>query len=130
MAIKKLELKHWSSYLPYDVKIVESYWSYRFLEQVTEVITLDFSNIGIYFYDEYSNLALRPMSDLNKEVDINGETFTPAERIKKMYPSDTFSSTKNIAQWSYRIVQQLLEWHFDIYGLIDEGLAININELC
>lgn len=130
MAIKKLELKHWSSYLPYDVKIVRSYWSYRFLEQVTEVITLDFSNIGIYFYDEYSNLTLRPMSDLNKEVEINGETFTPAERIKKMYPVDTFSSTTNPAQWSYRIVQQLLEWHFDIYGLIDEGLAININELC
>lgn len=74
--------------------------------------------------------TLRPMSDLQKEIHFNGETFTPAERIKKMYPSDTFlTSTSNPAQWSYRIVQKLLEWHFDIYGLIDENLAININEL-
>lgn len=125
----KLEKKHWSSYLPYDVKIVESYWSNRFLEQVTETAILDLDNIDMYFKNEDAKLILRSMSDLYKEIEVNCETFTPAERIKKMYPVDTFSSTNNSAQWSYRIVRQLLEWHFDIYGLISEGLAINIKEL-
>jgi hypothetical protein len=126
----KLEKKHWSYYLPHDVKIVESYWSNSFLEQVTETAILDLDNIDMYFKDEDAKLILRSMSDLYKEIEVNGETFTPAERIKKMYPVDTFSSTNNSAQWSYRIVQKLLEWHFDIYGLISEGLAININKLC
>lgn len=27
------------------------------------------------------------------------------------------------------IIDKLLEWHFDIHGLIEKGLAININEL-
>jgi hypothetical protein len=123
----KLELKHWLVYLPYNVKIVESYWSNRYSEQITEIITLDLDNISMYFEDKYSKIVLRPMSDLHKEIDIEGETFTPAERLKIMYPVDTFNSTNNSAQWSYRIVQKLLEWHFDIYGLIDEGLVTNIN---
>lgn len=29
----------------------------------------------------------------------------------------------------FEIYQKLLEWHFDIYGLIPEGLAIDVNTL-
>ena len=29
----------------------------------------------------------------------------------------------------YHLVQKLLEWHFDVFGLIKEGLAIDVNNL-
>jgi hypothetical protein len=29
----------------------------------------------------------------------------------------------------FPIMQKLLEWHFDIFGLIKEGLAIDINTI-
>jgi len=32
-------------------------------------------------------------------------------------------------QWPYWIVKKLYEWHFDVNGLIEKGLAINILEL-
>jgi hypothetical protein len=30
---------------------------------------------------------------------------------------------------SYNIIQKLLEWHFDIFGLIEKGLAISIHDV-
>src|SRR5690606_40364768 len=29
----------------------------------------------------------------------------------------------------YFIIEKLLEWHFDIYGLLDKNLAINLNQI-
>ena len=34
-----------------------------------------------------------------------------------------------IACWPYEIVNKLLEWHFDIDGLIQDELAIDVNKL-
>ncbi|WP_281225382.1 hypothetical protein [Flavobacterium aquiphilum] len=30
---------------------------------------------------------------------------------------------------SYSIIQKLLEWHFDVFGLIEKGLAISIHDV-
>ena len=30
---------------------------------------------------------------------------------------------------TYQEVQKLLEWHFDVFGLIEQGLAIDINTI-
>ena len=30
---------------------------------------------------------------------------------------------------SYGLVSKLIEWHFDVFGLIEKGLAIDINTL-
>jgi hypothetical protein len=27
-------------------------------------------------------------------------------------------------KWPYDIVQKLISWHFDVFGLIDKGLAV------
>lgn len=130
--MKELELKQIAPYLPYGLKIkTEKMFVGDPIMELTHENVYDKISLVSFFSFKQKNYKpiLRPMSDLHKEIEVNGETFTPAERIKKMYPSDTFSSTSNAAQWSYRIVQKLLEWHFDVYGLIDENLAININEL-
>lgn len=36
---------------------------------------------------------------------------------------------ENVIINTYSIIQMLLSWHFDIFGLIDAGLAIDINKL-
>ena len=29
----------------------------------------------------------------------------------------------------YGVVEKLLEWHFDIFGLLEKGLAVDINTI-
>lgn len=71
---------------------------------------------------------LRPLSDLTKEIEIDGKKFTPnkvlhwnneGREIFFIYPETT----------SYSDIQQLYEWHFDVHGLIKSDLAIDINTL-
>lgn len=65
----KLELKHLAPYLPYGLKLVYLDGSIR------DLIYLDLqslSRIGIY-----CKPILRPLSDLTKEIEVNGEKFVP-----------------------------------------------------
>lgn len=102
----------------------------------------------------------RPISDLTKEIEVNGEKFIPimvlfggenyreydfvidvvekpilGKRIEISVkdlgaPCIIFGlknpnyNTLTLNNW-----QLLYEWHFDIFGLIDNGLAIDINTL-
>lgn len=88
-------------------------------------------------------LLLRPLSDLTKEIEVNGERFVPVEKlyngklnewkneleingifydyVMEMHEHDL------LAELQYREISMLFEWHFDIFGLIEKGLAIDIN---
>jgi len=133
--------------------------------------------------DQGFKLLLRPMSDLTKEIEHNGERFVPIIELAKMAK---FGSNQNNEQpykecgkppygyeadqfrpyyhcWhqfrrgqSYQIIydnfglyikeqqqgwyanyavnifemnQKLLEWKFDIFGLLESGDALNLNEI-
>ncbi len=74
---------------------------------------------------------LHPLSDLTKEIDHNGEKFVPVVEIMKIkdggeWISVQYQPIKNNPYW---VIEKLYEWHFDIHGLIGEGLAIDINTL-
>ena len=70
----KLELKHLSPYLPYDLKCD------IFFAQQSMVRTLD-----CFYLDKLKNNLefirpiLRPLSDFNKVIEVNGEKFVPIE---------------------------------------------------
>jgi len=157
----KLELKHLAGYLPYGLKV-------RYIER-NETHILDFSNLNsICSYQIHLKPILRPLSDLIKEIKLNGEKFVPIIEICKL--SETvnelvrinaksnicgFDFTNEIQEIlrfcyhfntkhfqltneesynqcilnQYEMFQKLLEWHFDIHGLIEKGLAIDINTL-
>src|SRR5690606_24396766 len=99
---------------------------------------LMFSNRMARVYPE-----LRPMSDLIKEIEHNGERFVPIEEISKFTTTEInhhgeiesyeFNGNKYVTRmpddmdW-YRL-QKLFEWHFDVFGLIKEGLAVDLNEV-
>lgn len=88
---------------------------------------------------------LRPLSDLTKEIEVNGEKFVPLEKLfgtsvimAGFLPcintfNDNFElSVSKGTKTLYATLPQyekLFEWHFDNYGLIEKGLAISIHDL-
>lgn len=162
----KLELKHLACYLPYGIDVLKS------MEWIDGskrewVVRLDFDNILSLF--GCSKPILRPLSDLTKEIEHNGERFIPIKEIwKLLHPdSDLINcecdgeeqyATKDYGQhifsydpiekcfglfadWhndgdkphcvfgGYDLMQKLFEWHYDVFGLTEEGLAISYNDI-
>jgi len=158
----KLELKHLVGYLPYGLSCVEN-----MDDGVKIEFTLDVLNISNVIDDiKYSNSILpilRQLSDLKKEIEVNGEKFVPIEKLRELYFKTSeisnggiyietlvfkYNEFKNFTQdlcytgdnnheyhrsigykTSIDIYEKLYEWHFDIHGLIENNLAIDINTL-
>lgn len=78
---------------------------------------------------------LRPLSDLTKEIDFKGigTTVCVMDMLKKLDPMGDFHlkydrmSLKDVPTMDYRVIGVLLEGHFDIFGLIEKGEAVDIN---
>lgn len=90
------------------------------------------------------------LSDITKEIEHNGERFVPIEKLKEMYNDMPDSYIKHLrfikfddqftlfgleeddsheVSMPYSLYEKLFEWHFDIFGLIDAGLAVDINSI-
>jgi len=154
--IMKLTLKHIAPYLPYGVEFILSeegvfnlgseygnpYQAYKPMK----IINMIFSDkIEVEVYGEKQNWGagfieldeikpiLRPLSDLTKEIEVNGEKFVPTSKVEYQltiqhvsnYPFD-FADLQRIP---HRDFENLIKWHFDVFGLIPNGLAIDINTL-
>ena len=76
----------------------------------------------------------RPLSQITKEIEHNGEKFVPMGRLSCLYEfekrHDFYLSMYIDGCWIYScnelpydVIEKLLEWHFDIFGLIEKGLA-------
>jgi len=137
----KLELKHLAPYLPYGLKMNRNVF-------IGELITLknDKDSIAETFefqvtcsiWWENTNDCnhykpiLRPLSDLTKEITHNGETFVPIEEYHYLR-FEEISNYKSGGIWlnhiHFREYNVLIELHFDVFGLIEKGLAIDINTL-
>jgi hypothetical protein len=131
----KLKLKHLAGYLPYGLKVLDEK-----AETNENVFTLESISIHSTVSDNDGNTdilfteikpILRPLSDLTKEIEVNGEKFVPIERLNT--DKDLDYDVDNVDYISLGFVikdyNKLLEWHFDIYGLIENDLAIDIKTL-
>lgn len=132
--IMKLELKHLAPYLPYGLKI---HWK---TSKKTSIVMMKPSNIlDVEIYTTNFKPILRPIEDLTKEIERNGRKYSLDSII---FPKDEYSDdfTRKVAieelklsnaihhiTTPYSIVEVLLKHHFDVFGLIEQGLAININ---
>lgn len=174
----ELELKHLAAYLPYSLKIQGQ--THGEIQEMTGlnsgVVMVNHDTKGwADFFD--IKLILRPWSDLTKEIEHNGEKFTPLMELFMLIHdyhlvqcnygnldySDNNVSYQIDDEWNHVISfekeeidlsydkfeqrfalmkewdvldfyyiemhEKLKEWHFDIYGLIESGLAIDINTL-
>ena len=108
----KLELKHLAPYLPYGLRIFNkdnksSYvLSTGSIDRVTEL-------------PEIFKPILRPLSDLTER----------ASKVMSGLSLNTFIKKINNQDLSYITFNELISLHFDVFGLIEEGLAIDINTL-
>ena len=138
-------LKYTSLYLPHKVRayyeFLGEYSHGEWIDNVTFLtprLLYDFAKEN----GKYRNLKLylRPLSQLTEEIKHNGERFVPTELLDSDdYPIDFFVDTEfeymvdwiNHCQKNHHIlfmpwglINQLTEWHFDVFGLIEKGLAL------
>ena len=81
-------------------------------------------------------LILHPLSDLLKPCLLDGKIpYNELEQITTGY--HWTNSVANLLKypeevrgmWPQYILEKLFEWHFDVFGLIEKGLAIDINTI-
>ena len=137
----KLELRHIAPYLPYGLKVLRpdgrTILPVTGLETSGDTFILQFKEgTGRWSYGgpEKTKPILRPLSDLTKEIEHNGERFVPVEVVygnqewKRQQDSVRIEEVvRGTAQWN--TMRKLLEWHFDVFGLIESGLAVGINTI-
>lgn len=129
----KLELKHLAPYLPYGLKILDNIRGGNHINDDTYLLEPKNIHRCLTFASENEKPILRPLSDLTKEIEHNGEKFVPIEynafKGSKVSIIDFISKYRHYKSMKYGIIERLFEWHFDVFELIEKDLAVNINTL-
>jgi hypothetical protein len=131
----ELELKHLAPYLPYGLKIdfLDWYKQVRFKSTLDVNILERANHYGVNNLSEHIKPILRPLSDLIKEIEHDTVDNYAAGfgLIKELIQYDIDKGLIYTALWSYPYLTwvKLVEYHFDVFGLIDKGLAIDINTI-
>ena len=76
----KLQIQHLSPYLPYGLKV-------RRKSSNREII-IDMYAYNIYDILQHTSIykpILRPLSDLTKEIEVNGKKFVPIVELAKLF---------------------------------------------
>lgn len=113
--------------LPYDLK---AFNENLFGREILSIKGYSFGDIiHQYGVSPIVNIKpiLRPLSDLTKEIEHNGEIFIPSVTLRLSYPTEMIGL--NPATWSFRVVLKLIEWRFDIANLIKKGEAVDYHTL-
>jgi hypothetical protein len=134
-----MKLEHYlAPYLPYALKMYGN----------KEVQTLEGLGDGIVKMKDFGLFTpihgvkpiLRPLSDLTKEIEHNGEKFVPFKKLGWRYMEEELGSliyceygespkaVVNVIDYLDDYFS-LLSWHFDVFWLIEKGEAIDINTL-
>lgn len=103
--------------------------------------------IGKGFYLKTVKPILRPISDLVKDISLSLQTYSfidlfeigdtdgciwefdnsNIKTIQKLKTIAKYNVIHDINYLPHAVVQLMFEYHFDVFGLIDAGLAIDIN---
>lgn len=84
--------------------------------------------------------VLHPLSDLTKPIEHKGEVLIPAkywdrsllDNFRKRVHAELVNMSKHVyfdGYLPYFVTEKLIEWHFDIAGLIEKGEAVDVNTL-
>ena len=136
----KLELKHLAPYLPHRINcygrgevVEETQYSANPISKLLTITGLNPSWVtveGIRLTMDEGILIedcipiLRPLSDLTKRDWDKIFTTDDIDDILTIFQSD-----KSMDCVEYYLVNILLSYHFDIFGLVEEGLALDINTI-
>jgi hypothetical protein len=91
---------------------------------------------------EKFNLILRPISDLTKTIEHNGEKFIPIRMLENTHgieylkkylreqdSPNIYGKHFNTYELKFGALSKLIKLHFDVYSLIEKGEAIDVNSL-
>lgn len=127
--MEKLELKHLVSYLPHDLNVL--HWNGEAKEYVEILQVLNVGNRHVLGSEKHKPI-LRSLSDMTNH-EMNVLRFLKTSKEGCQWTKSDWNFIKDVQRFpslqSYKIVQKLFEWHFDVFGLIEKGLAIDINTL-
>lgn len=139
---KDILFKALCNYLPYELKIT-------FEDGIRHWNIMKCNHLQVFENNDFNKFKpiLRPLSDLTKEIDYNGKKYcimslwfsvdvndeNDYELLGKV-PDYWKTVIKNIDfngfnHLDYGFLKLLFEHHFDVFGLIKKGLAIDINTL-
>jgi hypothetical protein len=134
----KLELRHLAAYLPYKVKMKVIFNSNPEAFFADSIYTLNHISIGDFWYNR-KLLILRPLSDLFsimpgteckyvEHIWLYMQSKAEDDFMDSLWDEGTTNKHK-IELAPQTIFSKLCEHHFDVFGLIEAGLAIDINTL-
>jgi len=147
--MEQLQLNHLAAYLPYKLKMMFPK-SGRIIEltglqdKVDGLILYNTTDTNYHTGNWNFKPLLRPLSDLIKDIDINGELMAPCDyfeygdenqdEIFRNASRDLETIGKNnlhhdIQFQPHGVIEKLFEWKFDVFGLIPQKLAIDVNSL-
>ena len=133
----KLELKHLVGYLPYGLKYIDKdSGEIKIMKTLSsEINMVDFGWGNAHDFNEFKPI-LRPLSDLDSDyLQEDIENFIGLGNWCDYYYEylealrNSCYSNSTIIQAPYVIFQYFLKNHFDVHNLIENDLAININNL-
>lgn len=146
--MEKLKLEHIAPYLPYGARVQlaeDKGTEYNDKEYILTELNIDthlckIKSNGYVFTESIYSIKplLRPLSDLYKEITHNGKTFIPYKDLDWENYNDEmgyivsaeYGENPRIAINVLDFIgdyYKLLEWNFDVFSLIDKGLAIDLN---
>ncbi len=157
MKPEELELKHLSPYLPYKPLVYGGSTFYELMGIIGQYdmgeifvkVRIDEKYISEVSMLEHS-LVLRPLSDIIETIYIDNEGLVPINELSlKLYDKEpeSFNSRDSCLLWVNNMIyekvikpkgyddiphwafQDLIKWHFDVFGLIKKGLAIDMNKM-
>ncbi|WON94737.1 hypothetical protein [Sphingobacterium sp. UGAL515B_05] len=128
-----LTLEHIAPYLPYGIRVKVGK-----TERNLTAVSLDSTFVFVSAWKgsrekemvsiEEIKPILRPLSDLTKVIEHNGERFVPVVNLG-WNSYDHILKSGTCINISYEYMVKLFKWHFDVFGLIEKGLAIDINSI-
>lgn len=135
----KLELKYLAPYLPYGLK--GKWHPEDITPHIYEMISLSDGQINQILSFTCCSPILRPLADLTKTIFqfeygepttledwINGNCDLGALRwVLKDKAKE--QRQERIMDLPYFVAEYLFQYHFDLFGLIEKGLAIDINTI-
>ncbi len=137
--MEKLELKHLSPYLPFKLRMM--YGERNCMLNIGAGSSKNWIGINAAISRQWNEEfpikpILRPLSDLTKEIETQGKFSTSyLDKLKTNEDSGCYidytaiTELDCVKEYSYETLVKLFEWHFDVFGLIEKGLAIDINTL-
>lgn len=135
--MEKLTLEQLAPYLPYKLLLQQiEKGTFNNSPNIIKTVEWKHNNIDIVFNKRYRIIStkpiLRPLSDLTKIylkefyqlTNIDLELIDCNEWIEEL-----IHMIKANDKFQLRQFNLLFKWHFDVFGLIDKGLAVDINKI-